>query len=417
MPEVVGWSPAVVEMEWIDRGARYDIQLPEGGGSLSLLRRGIKWPFSARAAAKELKEHHELLHERYLMLEAEVAERKRMEEALRESEERFRSLVESSSECIGNLDLDGNFLYVNPTCSRLLGKCQEDARGAHFTELTTPEYFGIFNEMLERAKEGASVRFQYMSKTSSGKKWFESVLNPVKGNSGEVKSLLRIARDITELKRAEEKMMKQLMKYDVKEGRLYLIKETQSNLFLEVLKDILRVGYQAVVISRSPAESFDHLVDGDFSFRWLAETDDINSIPPNFNQIESEIKNLKSRSALLVDRLDYLIFKNSFEELLAFVQRLREEAHLWGFVVILSIDPSTLQEQKLRMLEKETLELKPMAGVRLSEEMLDILGYINEQNIKGIRPSYTDVAKVKGFSKPTIKKKMDHLISNGPFSV
>jgi PAS domain S-box-containing protein len=190
MPEVVGWSPAVVEMEWIDRGARYDIQLPEGGGSLSLLRRGVKWPFSARAAAKELKEHHELLHERYLMLEAEVAERKRMEEALRVSEERFRSLVESSSECIGNLDLEGNFLYVNPTCSRVLGKSQEDARGAHFTELTTPEYFGIFNEMLERAKEGTSVRFQYMSKTSSGKKWFESVLNPIKGNSGEVKSLL-----------------------------------------------------------------------------------------------------------------------------------------------------------------------------------------------------------------------------------
>ena len=65
----MGLGPARVSMRETERGAIYDIICPEGGGALSWLRRAIMWPFAARAAARELKEANEKLHERYAQLE------------------------------------------------------------------------------------------------------------------------------------------------------------------------------------------------------------------------------------------------------------------------------------------------------------------------------------------------------------
>src|SRR5262249_54459853 len=60
-PRLVGLPPANVDMLATERSARYDIRFAAGGGSLAWLRRAIAWPFTARAAARELKEAHEEL--------------------------------------------------------------------------------------------------------------------------------------------------------------------------------------------------------------------------------------------------------------------------------------------------------------------------------------------------------------------
>jgi signal transduction histidine kinase len=65
MPRLLGLPPARVELSRIERGGHYDIEVPEGGGALSRLRRALAWPFTARAAARELKEAHETLQVRY----------------------------------------------------------------------------------------------------------------------------------------------------------------------------------------------------------------------------------------------------------------------------------------------------------------------------------------------------------------
>ena len=71
---MVGLSTAQVMMEEIEAGARYDIRLPEGGGTLAWLRRALMWPFTARAAARELEEAYTLLHEHHAELEAKNVE-------------------------------------------------------------------------------------------------------------------------------------------------------------------------------------------------------------------------------------------------------------------------------------------------------------------------------------------------------
>jgi signal transduction histidine kinase len=79
IPTLLGFGRSRVEMEEIEGGFRYDIHLPGRGGALAGLRRALLWPFTARAAAREIEEAYAVLHDSHAELEAEVAQRKRIE--------------------------------------------------------------------------------------------------------------------------------------------------------------------------------------------------------------------------------------------------------------------------------------------------------------------------------------------------
>ena len=64
----------------------------------------------------------------------DITDRINNEKALRRSEERFRNLVETTSDWIWEIDTDGNFTYTSPQASELLGHSPDDLLGQHFTE-------------------------------------------------------------------------------------------------------------------------------------------------------------------------------------------------------------------------------------------------------------------------------------------
>ena len=76
------------------------------------------------------------VEERTLELEQEVADRQRAQEALHESEERIRLLLDSTAEAIYGIDLEGNCTFCNPATLRLLGyQKPEDLLGKHMHRL------------------------------------------------------------------------------------------------------------------------------------------------------------------------------------------------------------------------------------------------------------------------------------------
>lgn len=136
----------------------------------------------------------------------DITKRKQAEEALAESEKRYRNFVETSSECVCNLDLEGNFMYMSPAGLMMYELSEGGVKGVHCTKLVKPTYSDLLNETLEKAKRGKTVQFQYESETSTGDRWFESILKPIRDDSGKIVSLLRISRDITAGKKAGEKL-------------------------------------------------------------------------------------------------------------------------------------------------------------------------------------------------------------------
>jgi len=137
----------------------------------------------------------------------DITARKKTEEALWVSEQQYRTLVESTSECICKLDLDGTFKYMSPAGLTSHGmKAVDEVIGKHCQELAEPQYHDLLSETLANAKDGQIQKFQYESETIDGVKWFESVLTPQKDNLGNVVSIIRISRDITDRVSAEKKI-------------------------------------------------------------------------------------------------------------------------------------------------------------------------------------------------------------------
>ena len=136
----------------------------------------------------------------------EIAERQRKEDALRESEEFSRSVVESSGDCIKVLDLEGRLRFMNES-GRILLEIDDLATvyGRLWAEIWPEESRGDIEAALAAASAGGVGRFSAFCPTWRGTpKWWDVVLTPVPGRDGRPIRYVSISRDITEQKRFEE---------------------------------------------------------------------------------------------------------------------------------------------------------------------------------------------------------------------
>jgi uncharacterized membrane protein len=182
---------------------------------------------------------------------------------------------------------------------------------------------------------------------------------------------------------------------------------------MEAFNDLVRIGYNGVVISRTPERDLKRLLEGDYKYHWVTEKGKENAVLPKIGEIEKKLENLSRRNVVLLDRLDYLILKNGFKKTMSFIQRQRESAYLSRYVILLSVDPETLRERELKLLEKESVELAPRETIPLQEDLSEILRYVYQRNITGLKPSYSEICRELSISKPTVRKRVRYLVRAG----
>ncbi|MCP4603724.1 MAG: PAS domain S-box protein, partial [Proteobacteria bacterium] len=144
------------------------------------------------------------LAESNIQLYEEIAERKQAEAALRESEQKYRMLVDNSATPITYYTVDGQILFVNTIGARNLGGAPEDFIGKTIAEVL-PELADVITERIHRiVKHGAKIDFETMVSLPSGDHWFLSNLQPMTDASGKVFAIQAVSQDITERKKAQE---------------------------------------------------------------------------------------------------------------------------------------------------------------------------------------------------------------------
>ena len=144
-----------------------------------------------------------------------VTKLRHTEKVMRKSEEKHRPLIENSSDCICHIDLDGNIIYMNPGGVKLneLDNPTEMI-GLACTTGIKDKYKGMMEDAINRAKNGESVSLEYKSINVKGTElWWESIVGPINDAKGNIVSLIRISRDITERKKAEKALRKSEEKY------------------------------------------------------------------------------------------------------------------------------------------------------------------------------------------------------------
>jgi len=217
--------------------------------------------------------------------------------------------------------------------------------------------------------------------------------------------------DITKRKEAEEALRQKALRYKIEDGGSYLVTEKVLDRGMDVFKDLLQAGYKGMAISRTPQEEITGQVGEEVDVIWLSEKKKgKGAMPPQLNLLEKAIEDFISRkSVVLLDRLDYLVVQNGFNEVLKFIQELTEMAYMAKAVLLVVIDPGTLAGQEFSLLDKELKKIVAKYQVELEKELLDILKFIKSENEEGRMPARKDVAAAFSITRPTTIKRLNEL--------
>lgn len=137
----------------------------------------------------------------------ERRQRDQAEAKLRESEERYRSLVENAQEIIMTLAPDGMITSVNPAFAAVLGWRETMWIGKAMAPLVHPADVAVAREQIGRSARGESIRsFELRVRTSGGDYLVLEMTATAQQRDGAVVGVLAIARDVTARRRAEMQM-------------------------------------------------------------------------------------------------------------------------------------------------------------------------------------------------------------------
>jgi diguanylate cyclase (GGDEF)-like protein/PAS domain S-box-containing protein len=164
-------------------GCKRDVE-----GSVSLMRGGGGNPTGFRGVIRD------------------VTKRKQADQALRESEEKYRSLVEFTEDSVYLVNRRKEYLFANETYLARLGLSRDQIIGRSYGDFHPREDDEAFSEHIEKVlKTGRFVQYEHRSQTDG--RYFLRTLSPVKEPDGSIETVTVIAKDITERKQAETELI------------------------------------------------------------------------------------------------------------------------------------------------------------------------------------------------------------------
>ena len=137
----------------------------------------------------------------------DISERKRTELELRQSEQRYRSIVENTHEGICTCDAERRVTYCNGHLAELLGYGQDD-RQLVCNEIHFEDDFYEIESKFDRRRQGISESYEKRLRRKDGEAvWVSTSASPVYDDRGEFAGSLCMFSDITERKRLEEQLL------------------------------------------------------------------------------------------------------------------------------------------------------------------------------------------------------------------
>ncbi len=147
-----------------------------------------------------------------LELVTDVTERKQAEAALKQSEGRLRTLLDSMSEGLLQVDSSDRILYTNNCICEMTGYSQEELMGTHWAKLLADKGSDFVNAINVRREKGLSDRYEIRIRKKSGEIIWVSVGGaPVSDVYGNIVGSMGVFTDITDRKSAEERLLHDAM--------------------------------------------------------------------------------------------------------------------------------------------------------------------------------------------------------------
>jgi len=143
----------------------------------------------------------------FVMNVRDITERKQVENSLRESEERYRTILENIEDGYFEVDIAGKFTFFNDSVCRILGYTRAEMMGMNNRQYTDKEnskiLYQAFNKVFRTGEPSTGVGYEIIRKDGT-KRYVESSASFIRNSSGQPIGFRGIIRNITERKREEQ---------------------------------------------------------------------------------------------------------------------------------------------------------------------------------------------------------------------
>ncbi len=148
-----------------------------------------------------------------LYISEDITIQKQIQDALRESEEKYRTLLESAHDAIFAVDLSYKFIFMNKIAAKKLGGTPEDFIGKRLQDALPDDIAGELIENINKMIDtGKDYVFENVEIIQGKKYWYNINVQPIMDHLGKITSILFISRDVSKLKESEEKIQQESAK-------------------------------------------------------------------------------------------------------------------------------------------------------------------------------------------------------------
>ena len=179
----------------------------------------------------------------------DITERKRAEEALRESEERYRTILEDIEDGYYEVDIAGNFTFFNDPMCGIIGYSRDEMIGMnnrqYMDKQNAKRVYQAFNRAFTTGIPSKEFGWE-ITRKDGAKRFIETSVSPIKNSKGEPIGFRGIVRDSTERKRAEEEIRQKSVELEQKNIDLERASELKSE-FLANMSHELRTPMNAIM--------------------------------------------------------------------------------------------------------------------------------------------------------------------------
>ncbi len=237
---------------------------------------------------------------RFYGIGRDITERKKAERVLRESEEKYRTTLQSIEEGYYEVDLAGNLTFFNNALVRFSGYSKEELMGMNSRELMAEEaakkMFQIFGEVYQTGEPADPFDWE-MIRRDGTKRFIETSVSLVQDSKGKPAGYRGIARDITDRKKMEEQAkihQQQLMQA----GKMVALGTLVSSVAHEINNPNNFIMLNTPLLSEAWECAMSILDEyyeknGDFSIGGMKYTEMRDSIPVLFSGIRDGSKRIK----------------------------------------------------------------------------------------------------------------------------
>jgi PAS domain S-box-containing protein len=337
-------------------------------------------------------------------LRHEVEERRKAEKTLRETKDLLENVLDSVGEIIFSLDNSMAVNTWNTEAVRVLGYGKREVNGKSLERIgafsEARELIQLLSSPLDRVQEAETVL-----KTRDGsRRVFKFIVSPLMDQANELVGHVVSGRDVTLLKKQAEWLVP---------GNSYFVRDDGIERACNLLQNLRDGGFKIMIITRRSPE----VIEGTWNLgaEYLRLSSDGHGTPEKLTHITDDVETFlkeNPKSAILLDRIDYLITVHDFKNVLLLLYQLNDMISAGESILLVNLSRSLLTERENILFEQELQEfpdIKELEREQISYDAYNILTFIAGREETTLK----DVAERFSITRPTVNKKVEELKSKG----